>query len=87
MKSSPKSKRAIRRKHIHRLIKKRKDYWSGGARTPRALANTPTPCSCQMCCNVRKSSWAKGKERLTLQERRQENIKDLVSAALEEINQ
>lgn len=28
------------------------------------------PCSCEMCCNIRRSSYAKGDQRLTIQERR-----------------
>lgn len=34
------------------------------------LADTPHPCSCDTCCNPRRSGWAKGKEKLSLQERK-----------------
>ena len=85
-------KRAQRRHHIRRLIAKRKDYWGTRKedKTPgrlRMLANTPTPCSCQMCCNERSSSWLKGKEKLTVQERRLQDITVLVHEAIEEIRQ
>jgi len=48
-------KRAIRRHHRQRLLKKRADYWGGWPRKfpgrMRLLVNTPTPCSCPMCSN------------------------------------
>ena len=83
-------KRAERRHHIRRLIAKRKNYWGsrGGSKSPthlRMLANTPTPCSCHMCRNARSSAWLKGKERLTIQERRLQDINSLVIEAMIEI--
>jgi hypothetical protein len=36
------------------------------------VANTPTPCSCMMCTNVRRGGgWTKGSARLTVPERNQ----------------
>lgn len=46
-------KRAIRRHHRQRLLRKRADYWGGWTRKfpnrARILINTPTPCSCMGC--------------------------------------
>lgn len=41
----------------------------------RHLKDTPHPCSCHMCRNPRTSDWTKGKEKLTLQERKTRNWK------------
>ena len=46
-------KRAIRRHHVERHMKNRKDYY-GGYNKPSKLVDTPTPCSCHMCGNPRK---------------------------------
>ena len=35
------------------------------------VVNTPTPCSCHMCRNVRRSGFVKTSEKLTFQERNQ----------------
>ena len=54
------SKRALRRFHRNRLLKKRKNYWGLADNeladfvTTQKLANTPKPCSCFMCGNPRK---------------------------------
>jgi len=49
--------RALRRHHRERLKIKRNHYWGRDLRNdPKILAktvNTPTPCSCWMCCNRR----------------------------------
>lgn len=50
--------RAIRRHHAARLKKARRFYFGqdnslDAARLGKVL-NTPTPCSCPMCCNWRK---------------------------------
>ena len=74
-------KRAIRRKHTARLKKKRANYHTNGRKDGR-IVNTPCPCSCHMCCNERSSDWSKGKEKLTVQERRLESISDLVEEYL-----
>lgn len=64
-------KRAERRAHIERLKRKRRTYYGGmHADSPQRLGgliDTPTPCSCQMCCNPRRSKWG---PHLTMQERR-----------------
>ena len=88
------SKRAERRHQTKRLQKKRRDYWGtkGEEKTDgerASVANTPTPCSCEMCCNVRKSSYAKGDEKLSIQERKQkqETINELLISALTELRE
>ena len=66
-------KRAVRRHHRSRLKKKRQYHWGRDLNTePEILAmtvNTPTPCSCWMCCNIRRNKWLKSKDKLTKQER------------------
>ena len=68
------SKRAIRRHHRARLKNKRSHHWQRDLRSePKILGkvvNTPTPCSCTMCCNTRRNPWLKEHERLTRNERR-----------------
>lgn len=77
--------RAERRHHRARLMKTRKNYWGYGNQGWRSycqdapeemspamvgtVARTPTPCSCYMCGNPRRTSWG-GKEKLTIAERR-----------------
>ena len=58
---------AIRRHHRHRMRVKAKNVYRGN---PKALrwADNLALCSCWMCGNQRRH--AKGKERLTLRERR-----------------
>ena len=67
-------KRAIRRHHRERLKHKRRYHWCRDLiNEPEILAraiNTPTPCSCWMCCNTRSNPWLPEKEKLTRQERR-----------------
>ena len=41
----------------------------------RILRNTTKRCSCDMCGNPRRVAWSKG-DRLTMQEKRQENWKE-----------
>ena len=41
----------------------------------RILRNTTKRCSCDICGNPRRVAWSKG-DRLTLQEKRQENWKE-----------
>lgn len=54
------TQRAIRRHHIERLKKKRKNYWWGdlhGGLNEKQLGmvvSTPRHCSCWMCGNPRK---------------------------------
>jgi len=67
--------RAIRRHHRERLKKNRRFHWGRDLRQePKILAmaiNTPTPCSCAMCCNPRsKKSINHKSEPETMQERR-----------------
>ena len=63
--------RALRRHHRERLKKKRRFHWSRDlSKDPKILSrviDTPTPCSCWMCRNLRKS------EGETLQERRKDD--------------
>lgn len=63
------SSRAIRRHHIERLKKARKNYFNGDLdeRELGKVVSTPKPCSCHMCVNERKVSGVK-----TIQERRAE---------------
>lgn len=75
--------RAVRRSHRARLIKKYMNYemfrWdafeedSEENRLYRATHNVNhiKACSCQMCCNPRRSTWTSGKERYTMQERKE----------------
>ena len=66
-------KRAIRRHHRERLKKKRLYHWCRNlTNEPEILAravNTPTPCSCAMCCNIRRNKWLPNKRKLTKQEK------------------
>jgi hypothetical protein len=73
------SKRAVRRHHRDRLKCRRKYYHGRGSGPTDApiteeflgrMVDTPTPCSCQMCRNPRRSAWYKVEEKLTMQERR-----------------
>ena len=41
------------------------------SRVVGVMAHSPAICSCQMCRNPRHSSLGKGKDKLTIQERRQ----------------
>lgn len=78
--------RAKRRHHRTRLKKNRRYYWGFGkfgwrgycqdeivemtGRQAGMVVNTPTPCSCLMCCNPRHNGWETKKECLTIQERK-----------------
>ncbi len=58
----------------NRIKNKVKKYWSCYNQSPRVvgkIAHTHKPCSCVMCSRGRK--FRKGKDALTLQERRIEN--------------
>ena len=48
--------RSIRRHHIERLKKARKNYWgrdlTSDDKALGKLVHTATLCSCQMCCNI-----------------------------------
>jgi len=67
-----KSNRAIRRGHVQRLKNKRRFHFGRDLRNdPVSLAkavDTPTPCSCAMCCNIRKNKFLKDHDKLTRQE-------------------
>lgn len=76
--------RAQRRADYARLKEKRQTHWGYGNQGWRQyckhapvkmspalagmVANTPTPCSCYMCGNPRRNSWAD--DPLTMQERK-----------------
>jgi hypothetical protein len=66
--------RGDRLKHIERLKKARAHYWgrnlTNDAKALGKLAHTAALCSCEMCCNPRRSGFNKGKGRLTMQELR-----------------
>ena len=50
--------RSVRRHHRLRLKRKRAGYWGKWQKSARqlgVLASTPTPCSCWMCRNRRKT--------------------------------
>ncbi len=82
-----KNSRAQRRHDIARLKKKRHGHWGYGKQGWRRhshnefvkmspsvagmVVNTPTPCSCYMCGNPRRNSWAESP--LTMQERKAES--------------
>lgn len=76
-------KRAIRRHHIRRLMNNRKDYWGFKAekKNPgqlKSVVSTPKVCSCSSCCNIRRNPWLCDNEKLTLQERRLDSVRDLL---------
>ncbi|MCM1513045.1 MAG: hypothetical protein NC112_08080 [Oxalobacter formigenes] len=56
---------SVRRHHKRRIRKKRAHYCNGHI---GKFVETPKMCSCWMCGNPRR--YAKGKEQLTIQERR-----------------
>lgn len=67
--------RAERRHHHHRMLEKVKTYgyyqyeWSDEEKKKlhqKKTAENRKPCSCEMCCNPRRSAW--NKEKLTMQE-------------------
>jgi len=78
--------RAKRRYHRARLINNRKCHWGYGLHgwrndstsefttMPKELkglvANTPTPCSCDMCGNPRRTGWLKKYDKLKMQEKK-----------------
>lgn len=69
--------RAQRRRHKARArrILVRRMGWQPHEITPRRVgmyANHITLCSCEMCCNIRRSLWMSRVERLTMAERRAE---------------
>lgn len=81
------SKRSLRRHHYRRLKKNRSHYWGYGKYGQRSygwdeivemqpdmlgsVARTPTPCSCYMCGNPRRSGMWSG-DTITIQERKEE---------------
>lgn len=49
--------RAVRRHHRTKLLKKRKNYWNWRIEDGlihKRVINTPKPCSCFMCSNMRR---------------------------------
>lgn len=91
--------RAQRRADYARLKKKRRNHWGYGGQGWRSycyegvrtmppevagsVVNTPTPCSCYMCGNPRRNSWANVYEARTLQERK---AFDSYKAGLDEVD-
>ena len=76
-----KKSRADRRHHHERMLDRvkgfhwlKQKFWNGSEEERekhlRKMAETRHPCSCHMCCNIRRSNFHKGKEKLTMQERR-----------------
>lgn len=75
--------RAERRHHHTRMLEKvkkffwmREKFWHGTEEERelhlKKMAETRHPCSCHVCRNPRHSGFHKGKEKMTMQERRQE---------------
>lgn len=71
------SKRALRRHHRARLVKRETNRLSLTWTHIKDLTifvnkryNNMKNCSCYLCCNERRNPWLGGEERLTLQERR-----------------
>ena len=75
--------RALRRHHHERMVQKamrlsylRFDYemhysnYDDLRRRARFVSNNMAQCSCPGCCNLRSSSWSKGYDKLTFNERR-----------------
>lgn len=74
-----KTSRATRRYHRERLLKRaiKKHTEAGWFDTPEQILwmahrtwNNMTNCSCDGCCNERRSIWNQGLQKLTLQERK-----------------
>ncbi len=74
--------RSERRHHHQRMIDRAKNFfiskWKKDVLTEEEyqkhlafIAETKKPCSCGMCCNPRRAWYAKEKERMTMQEKRQ----------------
>lgn len=74
-----KHKRANRRFHRKRLLKKRKDYWGWNISYDEPISpiviNTPTPCSCHMCGNARKYYKEKTKQELVWHQKTDDELK------------
>lgn len=73
--------RAERRHHHQRMVQKvsnfdwiKPEYWHGSEESRqkhiKQMAENRHPCSCDACCNPRRSGYRKGYEKLTIQERR-----------------
>lgn len=71
--------RAERRHHHERMLNKVKKFslyqnyfWNEEDKIQhqKRMAENRKPCSCEMCCNPRRSGWYKGEGKLTMQERR-----------------
>lgn len=72
--------RAERRHHHERMFNKVKKFgvyqdgfWSSEEEKlghQKKLVENRKLCSCEMCCNPRRSDWYKGKGKLTMQEKR-----------------
>ena len=79
--------RAERRHHHKRMLERVKDFvlykfgWTEEekAKHQRKIAENRQVCSCHMCRNPRHSAFHKGKEKLTMQERKalQEDTDDV----------
>lgn len=71
--------RSERRHHHNRMLEKVKHYsyyWHNWMDEQdmwlhqKKTAENRHPCSCHMCCNPRHSGFHKGKEKMTMQERK-----------------
>ena len=80
------SRRLKRRFHLKRMKERSKRIWreNGNADSdhPIKVANHMKSCSCEMCCNPRRSVLFNPKEKLTIHERKQnerdkESMKEL----------
>lgn len=78
--------RAERRHHHNRMIERVKnfhhmkgEFWMSEedrAKHIKQIAENRHPCSCHMCRNPRHSGFHKGKEKLTMQERKAARIEE-----------
>ena len=65
-----------RLKKANLIAKRRFNRGIWGTCEEGSLRKNNTVCSCPWCCNPRNSILTKGKERLTIQERKAPTIKD-----------
>ncbi len=81
-------KRAIRRRKYRLLLKKKRHYNTAGNGSEKHIAkmvNNPTMRDCQCCKNPRRSLLYKGKSKLTLQERKLDDVDYLLNEYNEEV--
>lgn len=71
---------SIRRHHRARLKNRRQHWWGRDLRAePKALAkaiNTPTPCSCWMCGNPRRTQGERTRQERSADEMRRSGLEE-----------